>query len=173
VYAFTYNSWKWSFHDLLEQLDRRVDGVAGIFDRKRVVLVGHSLGGLLSRAYVECSSQAGKIQAVVTLGAPHQGSKLAALGLGSLAQSLLYRGPLIDRLEKEARETDVPRLAIHSPVDNMVLPNEALQAPHGGWEHHESRPVGHVGMLYHKPTANLVIDYLLRHSAVANGVKVP
>ena len=165
VYAFTYNSWKWSFHELLEQLDRQVAEVATIFDGRRVALVGHSLGGLLSRAHVECSGRPERIQAVVALGAPHQGSKLAALGLGSLAQSLLYRGPLIDRLEEEARKTDVPRLAIHSPVDNMVLPNEALQTLHGGWEHRESRPVGHVGMLYHKPTANLVIDYLLRHSA--------
>ena len=164
VYAFSYNSWTSSFHDLLERLDLEVAKVTELPEGRRVMLVGHSLGGLLSRAYVECAGNTGRIQAVAALGAPHQGSKLAALGLGSLAQSLIYRGPLISRLEEEARKTDVPCLSISSPVDNMVLPNNALRPPHAGWEYRESAPVSHVGMLYHRPTAIIVVDYLLSHS---------
>lgn len=161
VYAFSYGSWGPSFDDLMEELDRQITHVLGLFPGQQVVLLGHSLGGLLSRAYVECTGNAPKVQAVVTLGAPHQGSKLAALGLGKLARSLLYHGPLITRLETEAREISIPRLAIHSPLDNMVLPNEALRACHPGWEYRESGPVSHIGMLFHKPTAKEAIEYVL------------
>ena len=162
VYAFSYSSWKPSFYDLMEELDRQITHVLELFPGKQIVLLGHSLGGLLSRAYVECTGNAPKVQAVVTLGAPHQGSKLAALGLGKLARSLLYRGALITWLETEAKEISVPRLALHSPLDNMVLPNEALQARHAGWEYRESGPVSHIGMLFHKPTAREAIELMLR-----------
>jgi triacylglycerol lipase len=160
VYAFSYSSWKVSFSDLLEELDHQVTRLLDLFPERQVVLIGHSLGGLLSRAYVECTGNTGKVGAVVTLGAPHQGSKLAALGFGKLARSLLYRGALITRLETEARAISVPRLAIHSPLDNMVLPNEALRAPHAGWEYFESGPISHIGMLFHKPSAKQACEYI-------------
>jgi triacylglycerol lipase len=97
---------------------------------------------------------------VITLGAPHQGSKLAALGLGKLAKSLIYRGPLIEELEKAKEPSDIPCVALYSPVDNMVLPNHALQTSGAGWIHQETGPISHVAMLYHQPTAKLVIEYL-------------
>lgn len=45
-------------------------------------------------------------------------------------------------------------------VDNVVLPDHGLQSPSAGWVHLEISPISHVAMLYHKPSAQLVIAYL-------------
>lgn len=161
VYSLNYGSWSKSFDDLVQELGHRIEGISANFPERRVVLIGHSLGGLISRAYVETRQGNAMVDAVVTLGSPHQGSKLAVLGLGGLAHSLIHRGRLVEQLEQGGSETDVPRLALHSPLDNMVLPNEALISRQPGWTHGETLPISHVAMLYHKPTAKMAMDYLL------------
>jgi len=43
----------------------------------RLVLIGHSMGGLDSRYLIECLDPARRVQRLVTLGTPHRGSALA------------------------------------------------------------------------------------------------
>ena len=65
-----------------------------------------------------------------------------------------------EELEKGEAEPGAPCVALYSPVDNMVLPNHALQATGAGWIHQETSPISHVAMLYHRQTAELVVEYL-------------
>ncbi len=160
TYAFGYSSLNTNFQELLEKLDQKIQTLAERFPNQHMVLVGHSLGGLLARVYAEDPSNSKKIAAVVTLGAPHQGSKLAAFGAVKLARSLSYRGKLFEELESKGGLSDIPCLAIYSPIDNMVLPNESLHVAHSGWSHLESYPISHVSMLYHRRLAKLVLEYL-------------
>jgi triacylglycerol lipase len=159
VETFQYSSWTHSFDELTRELSGVIDEVYSR-EGKSVVLIGHSLGGLLGKACAQDPANAGKIAALVTLGSPHQGSKLAALAVGELGGSLLFRGSLITRMEGRFVPESVLRLAVVSPVDNMVLPNEALQVRESGWDYHETAPISHVSMLYHAPTAKRVIQFL-------------
>jgi pimeloyl-ACP methyl ester carboxylesterase len=161
IYTFDYNSWKSSFEDCREGLVHRVQEVKTLFPQQKVVLIGHSLGGILSRACSDSEACGKDIQAVVTLGSPHKGSKLAVLGLGPLAESLVYGGAFMEELERTAAPLqNIPRLALYSPVDNMVLPNHALETSCEGWVHRRVAPISHVAILYHRPTARLVLDNL-------------
>lgn len=160
ITTMSYSSFRFSFHELRDQLGGIVSDVSHENQGRSVILVGHSLGGLLCRAYVETSNSSSSVAAVATLGTPHQGSKVAALGLGKLAQSLIYRGPLIRDLEEKRKPSQIPRLAFTSPLDNMVLPHEALRVPFEGWRLLETRPISHVGMLYDPGTARSVISAL-------------
>lgn len=160
IYLFGYSSWNQNFPDLVKKLEDLIARVEERFPDRPPILIGHSLGGLLARACVQSPGESSHLSGVITLGTPHQGSKLAALGVGKLAKSLIYRGPLIKELEQGAPRADTPCVALYSPVDNMVLPNHSLQIAMAGWIHQETAPVSHVAMLYHKRTAELTIDYL-------------
>lgn len=160
IYAIQYSSWNTCFEDVLGRVEKLVDQLAQRFPERQAVLIGHSLGGLLCRAYVDYLGKSERIAAVITLGTPHQGSKLALLGVGKLARDLSFRGPVILELEGRSSNSSIPHLAIYSPLDNMVLPASALKPPQPGWEWRESLPVSHVGMLFHRPTAMQVADYL-------------
>jgi triacylglycerol lipase len=160
VYAMSYNSLKYSFDDLAQRLDQWVAEVmANHPPEQKAFMIGHSLGGLLIRAHLTKPEAAQKIAAIATLGTPHCGSKLAALGIGKLAQSLIYHGALSRRLEQAPQPAGVARLALASPVDNLVLPQDALVTTQPGWIQEETPPVSHVAMLFHRPTARRVLAF--------------
>jgi triacylglycerol lipase len=172
IYGMGYSSWNQTFDQLVMRLEQLLAEVRERFPDKPPILIGHSLGGLMCRACVQSGGDAAKIAGVITLGTPHQGSKLAALGLGKLAKSLIYRGPLIEGLEKRETMPDTPCIGLYSPVDNMVLPNHALQTTGAGWISQETGPISHVAMLYHRPTAELVIEYMRSMDGTSGGKPV-
>lgn len=167
IYLLSYNSWASDFPEILGELEALVLKVSLNHPGKAPVLVGHSLGGLLCRAYLEQAKESCKnVCAAVTLGAPHQGSTLSVFGLSPLARSLAYRGNLIEELERKRKPCPVPRLAVHTPADNMVLPPGACLLPYEGWSYHKTAPISHLSLLYHPPTAKVVIDFIKAcHSA--------
>lgn len=157
VYALNYSSWTRTFPDILEDLERMVLEVNRLFPDKPAVLIGHSLGGLLGHACLQRMRDTGGIATLVTMGTPHNGSKLAGLGMGRLAQSLAYHGPLTDEISNRPPVLSVPLFAFFSPVDNMVLPFDALLPAGKHWIEEITAPVSHVAMLYHAGTASRVI----------------
>jgi triacylglycerol lipase len=162
IYCWYYSSFKGSFDQIVNNFNQWVQEIiAERHPGQQAIMIGHSLGGLIIRAHINNPEAARQVTAVVTLGTPHQGSKLAALGLGRLAQSLVYRGILSQRLEQTAPPKDVKRLAVVSPTDNMVLPPpDAWRSVQDGWEYLETPPLCHVALLYHWPTARKVLQYL-------------
>ncbi len=157
VYAITFNSFRGDFFAIMRSLDAHIERLRQAHGQP-VFAVGHSLGGLLLRGYVGselCRTPHGqsKLGGVLTLGAPMAGSKLAALAMGSLGESLLYEGALWRELT--TREADLPAppcpcLALHTSVDNFVLPHESLTRTPAGWEDESAAPVCHVAMLFSK-----------------------
>jgi len=134
--------------------------VLEIMDRDGpVLLVGHSMGGLFIRSLLTDPAVGDRVLGAVTLGTPHQGSKLAVLAFGASGKAITHQSPLIKRLAREERQSGVPRLSLASPMDDMVLPAAALTPP-PGWELELTDPVGHVFMLYHKPVIRRVMRFL-------------
>ena len=160
VYTLNYSSFRTSFPELLARLDALISDVTSHFPDQQVLLVGHSLGGLLAYAYCLHHPASRKIAGLATLGTPFHGSRVAALGPGKLAQSIIFHGPLSEEINTPTAAFSFSPLALYSPVDNMVLPFEALVPKDRSWRHELTPPVSHVAMLYHAGTASKVIQYL-------------
>ncbi|AGW14592.1 esterase/lipase family protein [Megalodesulfovibrio gigas] len=162
--ALHYWSFGTDYFTILEKLARAVDALRAAHPGEPVVLVGHSLGGLLIRGYLSSphcmDGETCKVAAAVTLGAPHGGSRLAALGIGRLARSLLYHGPLIRVLEARDQPPACPVLALTTPLDNFVLPADGSDIALPGWTLEAGAPVCHVGMIHHEPTARRTAQFL-------------
>ena len=158
VYLFNYNSLKSTFGEISGKLDKWMKETARSFPGEEVLMVGHSLGGLLAKAYAgkKDGVQGPAVRAVVTLGTPHKGSRMTVFGIGRLARSLAFGSTLIRELEEIRIPSDVDCTAIYSPVDNMVLPAESLKAP-PGWNEERTGPICHVSMLYHWGTFKQVL----------------
>ena len=62
------------FNDNVPYLMEAIDEAKQATGQSKVILVAHSMGGLVSRAYIESSSQyRGDVEALFTLGSPHHG----------------------------------------------------------------------------------------------------
>lgn len=167
IYAFQYNSWTGRFEEILKDLEKYVEEVEAQFPGQGVVLVGHSLGGLLCRTLMEGPTGRNRnVLGLITLGTPHHGSKLGALGPGRLAQRLTYRGAIVAWIERNTADATacptIPKMALYSPVDNMVLPHDALFPHQRDWELLRTAPISHVHMLYHRKTALQIIQCISR-----------
>lgn len=160
VFCLSYNTVKYDFWELTDQIKDVVREAAGLCGGEPIILMGHSMGGLLARAAVADPETAKLVHAVVTLGAPNHGSKLAALALGRLGRSIIHNGPLVTRLNQMKTPANLPRLNLYSPLDNMVLPTSSLEISEPGWIQAQTAPISHVSMLYHLPTVRMVLEFL-------------
>ena len=109
-----------------------------------VDLVGHSMGGLVVRYFIQNLGGASCVRMAVTLGSPHRGSKMAALGLFGTAEQFRSDSSLIMGLD--AANTPVSMTAIWSDFDNIVLPPENARLPEP-CRNIMVRSIGHIALL--------------------------
>ena len=99
LHATTYNSWTMDFEGIVAHVEREAAAILDARPGSRIILVGHSLGGLAIRQLLNTSPLRSRVLAVATLGSPHKGTTLSRLAMNRLGRSLAYKGPLIRRIE--------------------------------------------------------------------------
>ncbi len=161
IYAFSYGSWGSDFWEIYQKFESWMKGVERDAADNGILLVGHSLGGLLAKTYAGKQPESGNasIQRVITLGTPFRGSKMVVFGFGKLAKSLRYQGALARELSQYEPAALWPSVAFYSPVDNMVHPADSMMPP-PGWIKEETAPLCHTAILYHGPTFDRILKYL-------------
>lgn len=84
------------------QIARAIDEILLATGAKRLVLIGHSMGGLVSRAYLD-QFGGDKVVHVITLGTPHLGTWMTNLAVGPNVRDMAEDGPWLAGLrEREA-----------------------------------------------------------------------
>lgn len=143
--------------DFALALAARVEEVRRRTGADKVVLVAHSMGGLVSRAYIARLGGAQRVERLVTIGSPHHGSELARLGIGRCARDMIPGGPWLARLAAaEAGSFGVPVTTIFSWDDNMVAPQDSPRL--AGAKSVALENVGHLELLRCPEVMRLVAD---------------
>ena len=132
-----------SIEHYVDPLARRIDEVLAQTGADRLLLVGHSMGGLVARRYLQRFGNA-RVAKLVTLGTPHHGSQLARIGAGENARQMRPHGDWLRALANPAPLLDT--VVIYSPHDNFVMPQANLELP--GASHRAIDGLGHLAMLY-------------------------
>mgnify|MGYP001438342619 CR=1 FL=1 len=133
-----------TFGDLdryVDQLDRHIEQLAR-HAPTRLVLVGHSMGGLVCRAWL-ARRGGGCVSRLVTLGSPHGGSRTARFLPGP---NLRQMRPRSDWLLALPALLPVPAIALYSAHDNLVVPFALGRCE--GIESEEWRGLGHLSLLF-------------------------
>jgi len=98
---------------------------------ERVHLIGHSLGGLIARYYVQRMEGHRRVQTCVTMGSPHQGTTMARFGrTWPLLRQLDPASDLILELREPAPECSTRFLAFHSDIDHLIVPKSNARIDH-------------------------------------------
>jgi len=116
---------------------------------ERIHVIGHSLGGLIARYYVQCLGGDRHVHTLVTLGTPHQGTQLAlAAPLLPLVRQLTPNSSVIHELTEPAPDCRTRFIAFFSDIDHLVIPsrNARLDHPDLKVQNIEVRGVGHLSM---------------------------
>ena len=97
----------------------------------KVVLCGHSMGGLIARVIIQ-HLEVTEIDAYVSLGTPHQGTHTAKLAPWSESAKQMCRNSLfIDTLNEQPWPEDVPALGLQAQFEAVVLPRSSAKIDFG------------------------------------------
>jgi predicted alpha/beta hydrolase family esterase len=134
----------------------------------RVILVCHSMGGLLARRYLR-EHGAGRIARLVTIASPHHGTVLSSWGVGEHARQMRRESEFLRALAREeARDPPrIPVTSIYTVHDNLVSPQDTSRLE---WARNVAvAGIGHVGILGHEPVFTLVLEELRAGAAAPPG----
>lgn len=143
---------------LVDTVATTVEAVRQATGQEKVHLVGHSMGGILARCYLQLRGGAPQVASCVTLGAPHRGSKLAPFAVSRLGRSLLPGSELLSRLNAAPLPAGVNFTAIYSRHDNIIVPMESARL--AGADNIELAEIGHASLLFSAQAAAAVIGAL-------------
>lgn len=144
-----------SLGKLVPQLNERIEAVCAATGAKQVVLVAHSMGGLVCRSYL-ARHGIGRVQRLITLATPHAGSELARLGPGSGARDMEPGSLWLTDMAGE--KVKIPTVALRNPYDNYVMPQDNQRLP--GARDEELPACGHIALLYDRRVADRLIELL-------------
>lgn len=137
---------------LVPQLGERIETVCQATGADRVVLVAHSMGGLVCRSYL-ARHGSDRVERLITISSPHSGSELARLGIGKNAREMEPGSLWLKDLGQAG--LPVPAVAIRTPHDNFVMPQDNQRLP--GASDVELAGIGHLAVLFARRTASELI----------------
>jgi triacylglycerol esterase/lipase EstA (alpha/beta hydrolase family) len=121
VYALSYGPPLASIDRFADQTATKIDAIRAATGAAQVVIVGHSMGGLVARAYLARYGGA-KVRRVITIGTPHQGSVMAYMFPGVSLSQLRPRNAWLDDLHATHSAAHPPIVSLWSWHDSMVAP---------------------------------------------------
>ncbi len=162
IHAFDYNPLTYDIPEVAGMLAAEVDRVLSITGASKAMIVGHSMGGVVSRYYVQQLGGEDKIDTVITLGSPHRGTYAAYLGPGAAAPQMKPGSGLLRQLEESARPSDVRWVAVYSDLDLLILPAVNAKLVHPALRAHNIKvaDLGHLSLLLSGEVMRAVVSHL-------------
>lgn len=151
--------------DYAPRVAARIDAIRAATGAESVVVVGHSMGGLVTRAYLRyCALQhrVPGIAKVVTLGTPHRGTALARIEWSRNGHQMVPGNAWLAALAAhESGAWPCPLVSIYSLDDNVVVPQRNARLE--GARNMELAGVGHISL----PLSSQVIGLVLAETCPA------
>ena len=149
VHAFGYGVFASDVRVVAEQLGAFVEEVCAEQGAEQVHLIGHSLGGIVARYYMQRLGGDARVHTLVTIGTPHGGTLPARLVPHPLMRSLRPGSEVIAELAMPAPGCRTRMLSFWSDRDPIVLPRSSGRLEHADLNVRNVlvRGVGHSSLL--------------------------
>jgi predicted alpha/beta hydrolase family esterase len=155
VYTINYGPPYGDIEHFADQLGAKIESVCAATGAARVLLVCHSMGGLVARAYLRQHGPA-RIVRIITIGTPHHGSVFARGIIGRcLAQMRPGNAWLAELNHDETKPPPVPIVSIWSRHDSLVAPQASSEF--AGAENMAVVGVGHNALLGDRGVGDIVV----------------
>ncbi|GAA2549973.1 MULTISPECIES: esterase/lipase family protein [Streptomyces] len=139
-----------------ELLGRHIEQVCERTGSSRVDVVGHSLGGLIARYYVQRLGGDARVRTLVTLGTPHSGTRVAPLANAHpIVRQMRPGSPVLEELALPAPGCRTHFVAFWSDLDHIMEPLETACIEHPDLMVQNVRVsgVGHLALPVHPAVA--------------------
>lgn len=148
IYALNYSPLTDDITVVAGRLSELIDDVCAQTGYDRVHIVGHSMGGLVARYYVQRLGGDRHVHTVVTLGTPHEGTQMARFVPWPVARQMRPGSDVLTELAEPAPGCRTRFIAIWSDLDQLVVPqrNARIQHPDLRARNVLLRGIGHMSL---------------------------
>ncbi|MEV8587868.1 alpha/beta fold hydrolase [Streptomyces sp. NPDC051180] len=157
-----------------EELGRRVEEIRARTGHAEVDIVGHSLGGLVARYYVQRLGGDARVRSLVMLGTPHSGTSVAPLAdAHPLVRQMRPGSEVLRELAGPAPGCRTRFVSFWSDLDQVMVPVETARLDHPDLLVHNVRVsgIGHLALPVHPTVAAGVLEALDGAGAEASAVR--
>jgi len=157
IYKYNYNVFRKDIRYLADEFSLYMDDILEAYEYDvEVNFIGHSLGGIVIRDWLSRSGNHIWCNKVITLGSPHQGSRVAhvarfiPLKIRHVGKALTPGSEFMKELNSRGQPPGVKFYAINACKDELVLPRKYAEYPEG-WKnvtHVYIDKIGHIYLAY-------------------------
>ena len=155
VYTLSYGPPLASIDLFAEQMAATIEAIRAETGAGKVVVVAHSMGGLVARAYLRRFDPS-TLARLVTIATPHEGSVLAWLALGRSMSQLRPGNRWLDELGTPRGDNLPPIVSLWSWHDSMVAPQTSSRVDFA--ENVELSGIGHTSLLRDREVFERVLE---------------
>ncbi|CAL9300525.1 alpha/beta fold hydrolase [Streptomyces olindensis] len=140
-----------------ELLGRHIEEICERTGARQVDVVGHSLGGLIARYYVQRLGGDTRVRTLVTLGTPHSGTRVAPLAdAHPIVRQMRPGSPVLEELTRPAPGCRTHFVSFWSDLDHVMDPLETACVTHPDLSAQNVRVtgIGHLALPVHPAVAN-------------------
>ncbi|MFH0516715.1 esterase/lipase family protein [Streptomyces sp. M41] len=139
-----------------ELLGRHIEEICERTGSHQVDMVGHSLGGLIARYYVQCLGGDLRVRTLVTLGTPHSGTRVVPLANAHpIVRQMRPGSAVLEELAGPAPGCRTHFVSFWSDLDHLMVPLETACIDHPDLLAHNVRVsgIGHLALPVHPAVA--------------------
>ncbi|TAL21804.1 MAG: alpha/beta fold hydrolase [Frankiales bacterium] len=130
VISVNYSPFTQDVRTAAARLARLVEQTCEETGYEKVHVVGHSLGGVVARYYVQRMGGDARVHTLVTLGSPHSGTVAAHLLPSRLVRQLRPDSELMRELAAPAPDCGTRFVAFWSDLDQLIVPKRSARIDH-------------------------------------------
>ncbi|MEU1848012.1 alpha/beta fold hydrolase [Streptomyces sp. NPDC019990] len=146
-----------------ELFGRHIEEVCERTGAEQVDVVGHSLGGLIARYYVQCLGGDVRVRTLVTLGTPHSGTRVAPLAdAHPIVRQMRPGSPVLEELARPAPGCRTHFVGFWSDLDSVMDPVETARIDHPDLtaQNVHVSGIGHLALPVHPAVADHIRQIL-------------
>ena len=136
----------------VETRRRKVEEILAQGPHQRIAIVGHSMGGVIGRFYLDTDAGRERVARLITIGSPHHGTTLGLRALDPAGRELGTTSGRFANLPAIPR--GVPVTALYSEIDNFIAPQSSAILE--GAENLSCGDVGHLQLVFAAPVLEAV-----------------
>lgn len=154
-----------SIEKYAERVKEKAQIIARQTGNKNLILIGHSMGGLVSSYYATTLAPENTVKGIITMGSPLQGTKLSVMAYGRCIEQMRYRSQFVKDLNHKMEDAEDLRFVhLWSATDLIIRPARSAQLRSPNAINEEFEGLGHVSFLYTPSVADRVIKYVATFS---------
>lgn len=162
VVTMNYRIWTSDVRAAARQLAESVEAICEQTGYERIHIVGHSLGGLVARYYVQRLGGDDRVHTLVTLGTPHRGTHVARIVPRGVCQQMVPGSDVMTELEQPAPDCQTRFVSFWSDIDALISPKQSARLDHPDLTTRNIlvRGVGHLSLPIHRRIVHEIVATL-------------